>query len=340
MDKELYFYTPFYTSFTEDLIAQLELVRQLNNNIGVIIRLNCIGGSVPNSYGVYAKMRETSKAGHKVTIKVDGRALSGGFNMLLFADQVDSLDVSEFLLHRAAMEDETNMTVEEKAQLQKVNNDLKNILLSKVSADKFYQVTKRTIEEVFALDSRIDVRMDAYQAKELGIVNNIYKLSSEMDLVAFHGGNKQIEASIKEYTTNKTEANPVKMANKKMTIEDLKRDHPSLYAQVAEEVSAQAAKKERDRLASLTPFLGIDENLINTKINDGTYLTESERSELSIKLVKAQFQSEEKKAIEAAITEQAKAVETSKVEQGAEAKSQEDLDYEALKEEMFKKFKK
>ena len=125
-----------------------------------------------------------------------------------------------------------------------------------------------------------------------------------------------------------------------MNIDDLKREHPSLYAQVAEEVSAQATKKERDRIASLTAFIGIDENLVNTKIADGTFLTEAERSDLSIKLVKAQFQSQEKKEIEAAITEQPKAVETSKVEQGAENKSQEDLEYEAMKKELFSELKK
>lgn len=337
MDKELYLSTPFYTFFIQDLIQQLELVKQEPKNVGVVIRVNSGGGSVYNSYGLYAKMRETSLAGHKVTIKVDGRAMSAACNMLLFADQVDCLDVSDFLLHRAAAEDESLLTTEEKAVLAKMNNDLKNILLSKVSADKFYQVTKRTIDEVFSLDTRIDVPLNAIEAKELGIVNNIYKLSNEMELVAYYGKNKNFEASTKEYTTNKTEANPVKMANKKMNIDDLKREHPSLYAQVVEEVSAQATKKERDRIASLTAFIGIDENLVNTKIADGTFLTEAERSDLSIKLVKSQFQSEEKKAIEAAINEQPKDVEPSKVQQGTEAKSQEDLEYETYKKELFEK---
>lgn len=329
MPKELLLYTPFYASTAMDLITKMEEIKSGD----ITIRVNSPGGSVSMAYGVFAKMREKSKAGQKIHIKVDGIAASGAGNMLLFADSAEALSVSDFILHRAAADYEGDMTQEQKDYLLKVNTDLRNLLESKVSNDKFKEVTGHSVDEMFALDKRIDIRLNSKQAKDLGLIQKIVKLETSQDLAAYYGSN--IELMAQKLDDNKKEAKPVNTAQKHMTKEELKSQHPSVYDAIVAEATDIASKRERDRVASLTAYIGVDEAFVKAKINDGTFLSEAERSDLSIKLVNAQFKGQEKKEIEAVIEKTPEPIVVAKVADSKVEASAEDNELEAEYKKIF-----
>lgn len=327
MAKEILFYTPFYASAAMDLITKMEETKSGDINI----RVNSPGGSVMMAYGVFAKMREKSKEGQKIKIKVDGMAASGAGNMLMFADEVEALSVADIVLHRAAFDTEEDLSSEQKTYLTKVNTDLKNLLESKVSQDKFKEVTGTTIDAMFSLDTRIDVRLTAQQAKEIGLVHKVVKLETSQELAAYYG-----TAEILALNTDlKKEAKPVNTAQKHMTKEELKSSHPSVYDAIVAEATEFAKKAERDRVASLTAYMSIDEAFVKAKISDGTSLSEAERTDLTIKLVKAQFKDAEVKEVEKVIEAKVEPIIVAKVEQKEAETSEEDKELDAEYKKIF-----
>jgi ATP-dependent protease ClpP protease subunit len=166
MSKELYLYTGIYDFSAQELIAQIE------ENMGeeVVLREMCPGGSVFATHGICAKLVEHGN----ITIKVDGCAMSSGANLLPYAKRVICLDVSKFLLHRADMDIEST---EDQIFLDSINKDLKAKLLLKVDASKFKEVTGYTINDMFNPSQRINITLNAKEAKDIGLVDEIVKLS-------------------------------------------------------------------------------------------------------------------------------------------------------------------
>ena len=115
MSKEIYLYSQIYDFVAESIISQLE------DNIGndVVMRVASPGGNVKASYGLMAKVKEHGN----VSIKVDGHADSMAANLLLFAKKAECLDVSTFVLHRAAFYDGYIPDEIEANMLTKINKE-------------------------------------------------------------------------------------------------------------------------------------------------------------------------------------------------------------------------
>ena len=94
MAKELYLYSTIYDFVAERLIAEMEAVKGED----ITLRVNTPGGNIFAGWGIIAKMQEHEG---KVKIKADGMAGSFGLYMLAFADEVEALDMTTGLLHRA-----------------------------------------------------------------------------------------------------------------------------------------------------------------------------------------------------------------------------------------------
>ena len=165
MAKELYLYSPIYDFVVESLVSQLE------ENMGneVCIRANTPGGDVFAGYALCAKMQEHGN----VTVKVDGNANSIGSMALLYAKKVECLDVTTFVLHRADM---YVSTPEQQTFLDKINKDLKSKYLQRFDKESFKEVTGVSIDEMFNPEKRIDIVLDAKQAKRIGLIQKINKL--------------------------------------------------------------------------------------------------------------------------------------------------------------------
>lgn len=102
------------------------------------LRVSTGGGSVEQGWAILSLLQDFT--GDKV-IKVDGRALSMGAMMCLYADKVEALDVSQFMIHRASwggwIENSEWYTEDMKKSLDQVNSALKAKMKSKLDADAF-----------------------------------------------------------------------------------------------------------------------------------------------------------------------------------------------------------
>jgi len=304
MPKELYLYSPVYDFVAQDLIASIqEFISE-----EVTLRVNTPGGSVFSTWGIIAKMKEHGN----VSIKVDGAAMSSGANMLLYATNVEALDVSKFLFHRADM---YVANPEDQAFLDDINKDLKAKMKMKINAAKFKEITDYSIDELFDSTKRIDVVLSAKEMKEIGIVTKINKLTPA-DVTAFNNKMFAVAASVAASVEAKEEVKiekPIIKINK-MTIEALKAEHPELFNSII----ALGVAKEKDRTGAWLAFVDVDAEAVSKGIKDGVELSATAMAELSRK----SFSAKALKDIEADSTKDVKTEEVKgKVDSKADAVS-------------------
>lgn len=255
-----------------------EFIKALNdaNSKPVCVRCNCGGGDVFGSYGMISKFQEYPA---QKKIKVDGIAASAAAYMLLYASDVECLDVSKFLFHRAAyggVDIEATLTPDELKMLDSVNASYRSAMEAKCSPEMWARVTGVTYDQMFSMNDRIDVVLTAQQMKDLGIVKRINPLTVEAksDIMSL-ASRYNIEAFAGDISNNKI--------NKKMTITDLKANHPELYAQVL----AEGAKAEGIRVKAWLAYSAIDASTAIAGAVEGKELTQDVEAEFKVKAMTA-----------------------------------------------------
>jgi len=165
--KQILLYNPIY-----DFIAE-EFITAINDADGedITIRINSPGGSVFAGWGMAAAIQESKS---KVTIKVDGVAASMAFFLLLFCDNVEALDVSKIMMHRAVGRVENEA---DQALLDSVNSTLRAKMEERFDENTFKDIVGISINDMFTQDTRKDLWIDAKQAKKIGLVSKINRLS-------------------------------------------------------------------------------------------------------------------------------------------------------------------
>ena len=266
MAKELYLYSGIYDFTAEDLIAAMEE----NKSDKVTLRINSPGGSVFAGWGIIAKMQELDS----VSIKVDGAAMSMAGYFLLFSDNVEALDVSTFMFHRADM---YVSNPEQQAFLDKVNSTLRAKMEARIGSAKFKAVTGTSIKDLFESEKRIDLFLDAKQMKELGIVKTITKLKPA-EAKAFNDKLYAVAATAAPAPTSLPNPNPIKM-----TIEKLKAEFSDVFAAIFK----QGVDEERDRTGALLAYMPADPEAVTKLIKDGGKLTQTMQAEFGVKMLNA-----------------------------------------------------
>ncbi len=258
MAKELYLY-----SSINDLSAQI-LISSMEDNKGedIVMRMQTPGGSVFAGWGIAAKMVEHEGT---VTIKVDGAAMSMGAILLAFADTVESLEVSTFMLHRADMYVENE---EDQALLDTINSSLRKKLEAKIDNAKMKELKGVSINDLFTAEKRIDLFLTAKEAKAIGLVDKINKVSPK-EIAAF---NEHYFGIAAEY---KPETNPKKI----MDIQTLRAEHPALYNQIY----ALGVADEKDRIEEALLFSEVDMPGVKAVIEAGKPLSSKQRTEFLLK---------------------------------------------------------
>lgn len=276
MAKEILLYGYIGTYSAEEFINQMESLKDEE----ITLRINTGGGDVLAGYGMIAKFAEHKKA---KKIKVDGQASSMGAFFLNYSDNTEALNVSEFLVHRAAYPSwyesrEGFKDSQEYNSLIETNKALRKGFENKIDVAKFEKISEKTLDEVFSMDSRIDVILTAKQAKQIGLINKVNELTSEM--AAEINGNISMAAS-SELKPLQVKTN-LKPKPKKMNLEEFKANHPALFA----EVVAIGKDEEADRVASLTAFMEIDPVAVKQKIEAGEGLSQKFIADMTIKGMK------------------------------------------------------
>lgn len=272
MAKELYLYSGIYDFVAEELISALEE----NKSEDVVIRVNSPGGSVFSGWGIIAKMIEHEA---KIKVKVDGYAASMAAFVLLFASEVYVLDVSRIMLHRA---DAYVSTPEQQAFLNSINKDLKAKLTAKINVEKLKELKGVTIEDIFNPETRIDVWLSAKEAMAIGLVTDIIRVKPA-EVKAIN------EAMFKVAATLNHPKQSIKNPEYKMTtIDELKAQHPALYALAVAEGVTQGVNRERDRSGAWLAFAKIDIEAVTKGIKEGKDVSQTEMAEFTVKALTTQ----------------------------------------------------
>lgn len=283
MAKEILLYWGISDWTVESLISQIEEAKTKE----IHLRVNSPGGSVFSAYGLFAKIKEHGN----VTVKVDGIAASAAALLLMYAKEVESLDVSSFMMHRASMDgSDKNLTPEQKQLLDTKNAEMRKQLEHKVTPEVFKSVTGHSIEDMFSMDTRLNIWLSAEQMKKLGIVGKINKLTPDIEqkLAAYSGDwAKQIAASYDG--APKPESKPDNI----MDYNKLKTEHPALFNQILAEGQAlgitDGIKAERDRVGSFMAFMDIDSKRAKEGIAKGESLTATETAEFQVAAMSPEY---------------------------------------------------
>lgn len=263
MAKEILLYQPIYSYTAENFMRAMED----NKGQDICLRMNCPGGDVMAAMGMISKYNE-HPGGKKV--KVDGRAASMAAFFACMADDVECLDTSEFLFHRAAFpqwfeNDKSLFTDEMKAMLQRHNDFLRASVENKIGGETFKKVTGKTLDEMFAMDSRIDVVMNAKQAQKAGLVSAVIPLNiakrKEINAIAASEGIAAI------YDETETITAEIKTENK-MTIADVRAN-----AEVYNALKADILAEDNDRVQAFYAFAEVDAKAVLEAIAKGEKYT-------------------------------------------------------------------
>lgn len=306
MAKEILLYSFMYDYSIAQIMRDIEAAK----NQKIRLRINTGGGDVLDSYGLVAKLKELTMAPE---LMVDGQAASMGAFLCCYFDQVKALDVSEFTFHRAAypsyIEGNAMYFTEPMRQaLIKTNADLRAAMEGKIKASDWKRVTGVSFDDLFSLDERIDVTINARQAKDLGLISEIIEITPEKK-AEIQGKMFAIAAAHTKLEVPEQSKEDLTKTNNKMTIEQLKAEHPALYAAAVKE----GVTKERDRVGSYLTFIQLDPEGVKKGIQSGEDLSATAMSEFSLKAFT-------KNTLQAAETDNAEAVSTGEVEPEKPAK--------------------
>jgi len=284
MGNEILLYGSIESETVTEFINQLNLL----DSQDVTIRIASNGGNPEYGFGVIAKIQEHAQKA-KVNIKVDGKAYSMGAFFLAYVDNAEALDVSEFLIHRAAYpvwyeNDSDWFDDATKGNLERINKSLRAALEAKIDVAKFEEITDYTLDQIFSMDGRIDVYLNAKQAKSIGLISTITKITpaksaeiaSYMTKIA---AKKTVEMNANLGVAEQTSINKPK--NKVMTITEFKTQHPDLAAQLIEE----GVQEERDRVGAWAAFMAVDSETVLAKIEAGAKMSQKDMAEMAAKSI-------------------------------------------------------
>jgi ATP-dependent protease ClpP protease subunit len=278
---EVLLYGEIYSWTAREFIRDVERA-----NGDLTARINSNGGEVEYGWGMVAKFSEYKG---KKLVKIDGAAHSMAAYFAVYADDVEALDVSTMIFHRAAWPEwiennPVNFTEEMRSRAENINTHLRAAMESKIGAEKWLSVTGTTLDDLFDMSQRIDVEVTAEQAKELGIVSKINSITPtkkaeiESRMVAVAEKFTGIKLAAKAETP-KANQNPIKM-----TIDKLKAEHPDVYAAAVK----AGVNQERDRVGAWVTFADVDVKAVTEGIKSGDAISATVTAELSRKAFSAQ----------------------------------------------------
>ena len=136
MAKEVLIYGGINSSSASDFIKEIDSA----GDEDLTIRINTPGGNPEAGFGMIAKLQEREG---KTNIKIDGSAYSMGLFMAAYADNVEALDTSEFLFHRAAYPqwyEQEYMTEAESENLVRINSSLEKAFRNSIDVKAFEEM--------------------------------------------------------------------------------------------------------------------------------------------------------------------------------------------------------
>jgi ATP-dependent protease ClpP protease subunit len=281
MAKEVLLYGEIRSYTATDFHQSLQAIGEDDE---AVLRINSPGGSPEFGWGMVAMWKDKP---NKKRVKVDGQAHSMAAFFLCYADSVESLDVAEFLIHRAAYPSWFEQSAEmfdqaTKDNLIRVNKSLEAAFRGKVDVEKFEQMKGVKVKDVFSLNNRIDVYLTAKEAKSIGLIDKIVTITpsirSEIEgfakAASSNGERIFIPKEVIEQPINNKPTKP-----KQMTADQLKSEHPEVFNAIAK----SAVDAERDRVGAWMAFNDIDAVAVAKGIESGASISQKDMAEFTRK---------------------------------------------------------
>jgi ATP-dependent protease ClpP protease subunit len=281
--KPLLLFAPIY-----DYVAS-EFVDKMNDypeDEDLEIWVNSPGGRVFAGWSIIGAMQKRTG---KNNVTIMGHAASMSVFFALFADYTEALEVTQFMIHRA---DGYVDTPEDQAFLNRINKDLRKKMEERLNMEMFESVIGKTMDDIFNPDERINIWIDAKQAKKIGLINKIRKfeqneLKAYNEFVAFADSSQRSEDKsqrsdnvqkpiIMDFSNNLNEI--------KMTLQELKSQNPELYQQVYESGYKDGQKIEHTRVKTWLAYLEVDKENVIASIKEGKEFTTDVMAEMSVKM--------------------------------------------------------
>lgn len=247
------------------------------------VRINGDGGEVRYGLGCLTKMSQFPD----ITVINDGEANSMCAYMFCYPAALKKCaDYSTFGFHRAAYpkwyEEDSNLFDDAaKAELAKINDTLRKAMEGTVDALKWMQETGCSLDELFSMNGRKEVIIDAEKAKRLGIVNEVFQVTPQK--------RSEINALKETIEAKFTTKMPIEAENQnkktmaKLTLAEFKAENQELYNEI---VSA-----ERERCEAWAVFADVDHKAVAEGIGSGKPISAKAQGEFIRKQVSADMAS-------------------------------------------------
>lgn len=282
--NEILLYSTIYSYTANEFVTKMGLVKA---DADLTVRINGGGGEPTYGWAMVAKYLEHK--GRKL-IKVDGAAHSMYAFFLCYCDDSEAIDVSEFLIHRAAYPDwiESNpdrFTEAMRSEVERCNEFLKKAFEAKVDKAEFEKITGVKIKDIFSMDQRLEVMLTAQQAKKIGLINRVVtitpkrqaEINSLKEKMTAESVGISIAAKEEELNENSKSNN---MATEIKTIDDLKANHNAIYKQAVK----RGETKERKRIEALMVFHKFASKEVEEAIKSGKTLDSVMMAEMQLKM--------------------------------------------------------
>lgn len=275
MAKEILLYSDIYSWSAEDAIRQM-------NDVGtndVVLRWNNNGGELRYGWAILLKAKEIKG---KKLFKNDGECHSMSAFAFLYNDNNECIDTGCFGFHRASFgfnyENDPDLFIEdERNDLIAKNASLRAAMEAKLDIPKFERITKTTLDELFSLNGRKEVKLSAPEALECKLINRIIQLTPSLES-EISAKKEAITAHYLPYKiAAKTETkNNISTMN---TIEEIKAQKPELYKAIFAKGVKRGIEKEFERVDAISAFIETDSKGAIEAIKSRKPLTTAQQTE-------------------------------------------------------------
>lgn len=278
--KEVLMYGVLYSWAAEYMVNQ---INQFDDEDDITMRIATQGGIVMQGLALLSKLADRKGS---VQMFVDGEAYSMGAFVLLYGINNIGSEASEYMFHKAAYPDYYQPNEQEQQLVKQTNERFKALMTKKLNKTP---EAKALIAKVFEPDVRNNVFLTAEEALKVGLISEIKPIDLSVKALvdeyaqiaalkddAIKGNN--IKFAELQGESEKPELSNINQKQKKMTIDQLKAEHPDVFKQVV----ALGVAQERDRVGSFLVFLDGSPAAVKKGIEDGHSMTETQRSEFAI----------------------------------------------------------
>lgn len=270
MSKEVLLYGHIYSFSASEFIESINEAATDD----IIVRVNSDGGEVRYGYGMIAKFSELKG---KKLLKNDGEANSMAAFFFCYADDAEAIDTAEFTFHRAGYPSwiESNpeyFDEDTKAGLVRMNTNLRKAFEGKINIEAFEKLKGVKVKDLFSMDGRLDVTLTAKEAKDIGLINRVITITPKKKA--------EIEANLEAATAKHNGLKAVAKSENKnenkntMTLDQLKSEHPTVYASAIEIGVNQGVAKEKSRVEVWAHYAEVDAKAAKEGIASGKEITQ------------------------------------------------------------------